>query len=668
MKTKNKYAMVTRCDSNAAQLAEVTHCILKDYANQWGCDFIVLDELEDWMTDYELAHYRIFKVREILEKYERVVIIDSDIVIMPGTPNPFDVVPEGMIGSVYEDVGSREDQRQNVIHDIQIKFGDVDWYEGYINTGFFVVSRVHKDIFRKINNELWTGFGYDDAHIGWNIHDQCFAVFGLPYVWNHMSMFSEPWNYSANRFKSYIIHYAGAAAFPDDLSGRGPVGDNGLEGRIALIKSDIDRIANGLMSFTDAKLTSKQGYGSTVLDAKIGVQEEPVIIKVPNGQLRLVRELHTYNMQIPFTVTFLGMGEDNDLGKFLILEKLFDLPEQIDRDYMLEIAVRSLIAARQLYKHKIPWICKLDHIMINKGGQPVLIDFNDDDWDRELQFYSGNDWEAIIMDGKCDDNGVYLGRNTTPWSGWVACMTYLCEKNSIDVEAILAVAERMLWEYEYQRLENVHQPIYVNGYQETLRRETEKNDPCYGTLVPANRECTDRAVMMQGATQGMERHGTWLDIGSNVGWFPLYFADKFRTVGLESDKDMVEFAIMQAEFIGSRARFINKDLTLESAHDLVEYDIISALSVIHWSLVKPPEGSSQTSIGNGKEHFLDLLRVLSDKTRKVFFLEFPPYLYHALGVINLDGLMNLVCETGNFASVVNLGSSDARRPMLKCQK
>ena len=62
--------MVTRCDENVEELTKVTHPILRDYAEQWGCDFITLDKKEDWMVDYELAHYRILKVRNYL-RYTR---------------------------------------------------------------------------------------------------------------------------------------------------------------------------------------------------------------------------------------------------------------------------------------------------------------------------------------------------------------------------------------------------------------------------------------------------------------------------------------------------------------------------------------------------------------------------------------------------------------------
>jgi len=44
---------------------------------------------------------------------------------------------------------------------------------------------------------------------GYNIHKHNFTIQELPFQFNHMSMFSEEWNGSADPFESFIIHFAG---------------------------------------------------------------------------------------------------------------------------------------------------------------------------------------------------------------------------------------------------------------------------------------------------------------------------------------------------------------------------------------------------------------------------------------------------------------------------
>jgi lipopolysaccharide biosynthesis glycosyltransferase len=216
-----KYALVTRADDSVKQMSNITHPIMKDFADRWECDFIILNHKTDYIvpsTPHQcykdgITHYRIMKLYDLLNKYDRILSMDTDMVILPNCPNPFEEVPEHKIGSVLEDKGSREMDRVNIMLQIQSKYGMVGWTSGYINTGFFIVSKQHKDIFQKINGEYWTSIGVDDIHIGYLIHKLGFEVHELSYKWNHMSMFSEEWNGSPDRFESYVIHYAGAGVY-----------------------------------------------------------------------------------------------------------------------------------------------------------------------------------------------------------------------------------------------------------------------------------------------------------------------------------------------------------------------------------------------------------------------------------------------------------------------
>lgn len=668
---KHKFAMVTRSDGNVKELTQITHPILMDYAGQWGCDFVVLDEKEPWMTDYELAHYRILRVREMLEHYERILVIDSDIVIMPECPNPFEVVPVDKIGSIYEDKGSREAMRQGVIMSIQERFGDVGWEEGYVNTGFFIVSREHSNIFQRATNDrdkirngkysptdgLWTGFGFDDALLGYNIHKFGHEVFELPFKWNHMSMHSESWNGEANRFDSYIIHYAGLARFPDDRSGREITGNNNMASRLELIKNDIDRITNGLMAFESVRPTEKQGHGSRCFEAKIGVQETPVILKVPNTEECLKRELKVLSYNIPGTVKLLGLG-DNDVGKFLMLEKLYSLPEEFPAEMMFAIATDVLIAMRQLYKLGIPWICKLEHIMISDDGCIKLIDFGDDPYGG-VPFYGCDDKEeAIIMDGDCDQDGRYLNRDINPLSGYVACMKYLCDRNGLPYN-IIEEAESEMIAYEYQALKDVHQPIWFEDYNTVLRTESEPADKDFGKLVPANRECEDRADMIyENIEPWMINNTTWLDIGCNVGWFCFEFGNHFKMTGIDFDEEKIVFAKMMAEGERHSAKFEHMDVNIETVQEMLEYDVISAMSMLHLKLV------ADKDVGD----FWRLLKAIAFKARRLVFFEFPPHSYSLAGAEDAAHFMSMVKNTCGFKSVEQIGVTDAGRPMLKCLK
>ncbi len=655
----NKFAMVTRCDSKARELANLTHDILQDYAKQWDCDFIVLgDEIED-TGDYEKNHYRILEVQKLFNKYERLVIIDSDVIIMPGTPNPFNIVDERFIGSIFEDVGSRKVHRQMVIKDIQEEFGGVGWTDGYINTGFFICSKQHRSIFNDIDGKLWYGFGYDDALIGYNIRRYGFIVNELDPKWNFTAMFSEPWNDNASRFDAYIIHYAGQARFPDDLSGRKSM-TNSIEDRIVLIENDIDRITQGLLTFKEAKPTPKQGYGSRVFEAKFGVQERGIILKVPNTEQCLHQELLNYTLGIPHTVDYLGMGDDPSVGKFLMFDKLNELPEKLDEALMLEIATKVLRVIRFCYNNGVTWIPKLDHIMIDDNGDVKVVDFGDDDYPAPM-FYDKRGGEAIVMDGECDRSGNYIYRYDNPLSGYLAIMEYLCNKNDLPM-SLIKMAERHIITTEYQSLKDVHQPINMKGFRDTLRTESEQGDAMYSKLVPANRKCIDRAKILNSnlpASAPKLPHGkTWLDIGCNVGWFCIEYADRFAMTGVDFDNDKIKFAKMISERVDADVLFKSEVIDCEYVDEMREYDIISAFSMLHLKLIEDKDCAA----------FWTLLEAICSKVRECFFFEFPPHSYSLADVTSVDEFLEKVQLIGKFSNVKIIGMTDAGRPMLKCVK
>ena len=66
-------------------LAAITHPTLEAYAERIGAKFIVLGKSEI----HKLLQY----------DYERIILVDSDLIIRPDTPSLFDVVPEGWVGA-----------------------------------------------------------------------------------------------------------------------------------------------------------------------------------------------------------------------------------------------------------------------------------------------------------------------------------------------------------------------------------------------------------------------------------------------------------------------------------------------------------------------------------------------------------------------------------------
>jgi lipopolysaccharide biosynthesis glycosyltransferase len=213
-----KLAIVTRADSGVHHWIECTHQPIKEYAKKCGADFFVFDH-----DPVEMKHlnkyifWRILKVNELFDQgYDRILHIDTDVLVTKNAPNIFDEVPYDHIGVVYEDKGTRKADRIRRINSIQSDFGDVGWKTGYLNEGVMLFSKCHRELFTSIDGK-WvnTPNGPSQGHFGWKIHKHDMKVIDLGYKYNHMSMFSESWNGNKSRFDSYFIHYAGGANFPD---------------------------------------------------------------------------------------------------------------------------------------------------------------------------------------------------------------------------------------------------------------------------------------------------------------------------------------------------------------------------------------------------------------------------------------------------------------------
>lgn len=205
-----KRLIVTRADKNIKEMIDLTHPIIRKFAESWNADFKILDHRTDCRVGDGRYHYRIMKLYDLFNKYDRIIHLDSDIVINKTCPNLFEVVPEDCIGTNLEDKGSRRNYRRKMISLVQQRWGNIGWKEGYINTGVFVVSKQHRKIFTKVNDQYWTEeFGFDDVHLGYQIRRFGFKIYELDYRFNHMSMYSEDWNGNKNPLDSYIIHFAG---------------------------------------------------------------------------------------------------------------------------------------------------------------------------------------------------------------------------------------------------------------------------------------------------------------------------------------------------------------------------------------------------------------------------------------------------------------------------
>jgi len=222
-----KLLITTPADYRIKEMIDITHPYIRRYAKSVGADFMCLDKDTLGIDEEWKIHYRIMHLYDLLNHYDRVFNIDSDVLISSLCPSIFEQVPYHKVGFVTEDCGSRKVERRLRIKGVQSRYGDVGWTDQYINTGVFVVSRIHREIFNPIDGEFYNDVGYDGVHLGYLINKLGIVVHELGFRWNHMTMFSENWNGCPSRFDSNVIHYAGQGVF-----------DCGIKSRLEQIEAD----------------------------------------------------------------------------------------------------------------------------------------------------------------------------------------------------------------------------------------------------------------------------------------------------------------------------------------------------------------------------------------------------------------------------------------------
>lgn len=165
---------------------------------------------------YNYLTFEKYQVYDLYDKYDRILRLDADVLITPNCPDLFQIVPEEQIGVVFEDVGPKETQRRELIKIVQEELGDLNWSQGYFNSGVILASKKHKEIYKLTHDDLEriSCFKFKTAKeqtfLNYRVRKLGFKIYELDYKFNHIiKIFSQPWIGIPDKFNSYIIHYAG---------------------------------------------------------------------------------------------------------------------------------------------------------------------------------------------------------------------------------------------------------------------------------------------------------------------------------------------------------------------------------------------------------------------------------------------------------------------------
>lgn len=198
------------------QMAKFTHPTIKRYASRVCADFLSIDE-----STTSTPHWEKFQIFHLLNQYERILYLDTDLIVRDDCPNLFDLVPPNKLGAFDE--APWTDSRTTTMYEACQQYDTTlpDWDGRYYNSGVMVVSRCHKYLFKKPEKEEFNF--YEQSYLNLKISKDEIPIHDLPYTFNRMICMDK--FTGEERFASYIVHYAGVpnisivlALIPKDIA------------------------------------------------------------------------------------------------------------------------------------------------------------------------------------------------------------------------------------------------------------------------------------------------------------------------------------------------------------------------------------------------------------------------------------------------------------------
>ena len=217
----NKALVTLACGYFFEQLGTVTHPTLAAYAQKIGADFVVWRDF----AGHALPHYKKLDLGELLARYDRVLYVDTDVVIRDDAPDLFELVPADALGildeSPYFDRGPA--MRAYLA---SCGFPPEQWDGRYYNTGVMVLSPAHRSLF--VRPAVESDHFKEQSYLNLRIAQTKTKTFPLPYRFNRQLGLDAV--YGEDRLDSYLLHYAGLT-----------IDDSELAGRMQIIAMDLER-------------------------------------------------------------------------------------------------------------------------------------------------------------------------------------------------------------------------------------------------------------------------------------------------------------------------------------------------------------------------------------------------------------------------------------------
>lgn len=178
----------------------------EDYARRLGADLHVF-RTNPFADRGAFPTFGKLQLGALLERYDRVLYLDNDMIVSPDAPDLFAAVPARSLGVYLE--GAVIDRSDDFARIEALRGRIPGWTTArYFNAGLMVLSQAHRGLFAEPDSfEMGTVFT-DQTYFNWKAQALGLPLHGLDRRWNAM------YPYVDSPRGNWITHYAGYGFTP----------------------------------------------------------------------------------------------------------------------------------------------------------------------------------------------------------------------------------------------------------------------------------------------------------------------------------------------------------------------------------------------------------------------------------------------------------------------
>lgn len=179
------------------------------YAARCGADYMV----RGWRWPDEAIYWQRLSIIDLMDAYDRILVLDADTMVRRDAPNLFELVPTDHLGmadegQTYPPEGPEKRAASIAKFEADHGLEPKPWNGAYYNIGIIMASACHRDVLT-VPQDRWHGVWNEQCLVNGRIHALDLPVFDLTWRYNCMHCMQTLPGVPANGAEAYIVHAAG---------------------------------------------------------------------------------------------------------------------------------------------------------------------------------------------------------------------------------------------------------------------------------------------------------------------------------------------------------------------------------------------------------------------------------------------------------------------------